>query len=104
MELFRLLDTIAIENEAANRAQEKLTGAFAELGRIGEPILTAIKDKVADMVTAAVPHLENFVNKVKAAAAWVKDNRNTIDTWVAVIIGAGTAIGTFLLILNWAPS
>lgn len=86
---------------AANRAQEKLTGAFAELGRIGEPILTAIKDKVADMVTAAVPHLENFVNKVKDAAAWVKDNRDTIDTWVAVIIGAGAAIGTFLLILNW---
>ena len=86
---------------AANKAQEKLTDAFAELGRIGEPILTAIKEKVAEMASAAIPHLESFVNKVKTAAAWVKNNQDTIDKWVAVIIGAGVAIGTFLLILNW---
>ena len=85
----------------AQKAQEKLTDAFAELGRIGEPILTAIKDKVADMASAAIPHLENFVNKVKDVATWVKNNQDTIDKWVAVILGAGTAIGTFLLILNW---
>lgn len=85
----------------AQKAQEKLTDAFAEVGRVGEPILTAIKEKVADMVSAAIPHLENFVNKVKDIATWVKDNQDTIDKWVAVIIGAGTAIGTFLLILNW---
>lgn len=85
----------------ANKAQEKLTDAFAELGRIGEPILTAIKTKVAEMVSVAVPHLENFVNKVKDGVTWVQNNRDTIDKWVAVIIGAGVAIGTFLLILNW---
>lgn len=86
---------------AANKAQEKLTDAFAEFGRVGEPILTAIKEKVADMVSAAVPHLENFVRKVKDISKWVKDNQDTINNWVGVIIGAGTAIGTFLLILNW---
>lgn len=85
----------------AQKAQEKLTDAFAELGRIGEPILTVIKEKVADMVSVAIPHLENFVNKVKDIVTWVKENGDTIDTWVAVILGAGTAIGTFLLILNW---
>ena len=85
----------------AQKAQEKLTDAFAELGRIGEPILTAIKTKVADMASAAIPHLENFVNKVKDVITWVKNNQDTIDQWVAVILGAGTAIGTFLLILNW---
>jgi phage-related protein len=85
----------------AQKAQEKLTDAFAEFGRVGEPILTAIKDKVADMVAAAVPHLENFVQKVKDISTWVKENKDTIDIWVAVILGAGTAIGTFLLILNW---
>lgn len=85
----------------AQRAQEKLTDAFAALGAVGEPILTAIKDKVADMVSAAVPHLENFVQKVKDISTWVKENKDTIDIWVGVIIGAGTAIGTFLLILNW---
>lgn len=86
----------------ANRAQEKLTSAFAELGRVGEPVLTAIKTKIADMVTAAVPHLENFVNKVKDLKKWIKENEDTIDTWVAVIIGATVSIGTFLLILNWS--
>lgn len=85
----------------ANKAQEKLTDAFAQLGAVGEPILTAIKDKVAEMVSAAVPHLENFVQKVKDIITWVKENQTTIDIWVAVITGAGTAIGTFLLILNW---
>ena len=86
---------------ASQKAQEKLTDAFAEVGRIGEPILTAIKDKVGDMAAAAIPHLENFVQKVKDIIKWVKENKDTIDVWVAVILGAGTAIGTFLLILNW---
>ncbi len=86
---------------AANKAQEKLTDAMAELGRVGEPILTAIKEKVAEFATAAIPHLENFIQKVKDGAKWVKDNQDTIHTWVGVIVGAGTAIGTFLLILNW---
>ena len=85
----------------AQKAQEKLTDAFAEFGRVGEPILTAIKTKVADMVAAAIPYLESFIQKVKDVSNWVKDNRDTVDQWVAVIIGAGTAIGTFLLILNW---
>lgn len=85
----------------AQRAQEKLTDAFAAFGAVGEPILTAIKEKIADMVTAALPHLENLINKIKDAAAWVKNNGDTIDQWVAVILGASTAIGTFLLILSW---
>ena len=85
----------------AQKAQEKLTDAFAEVGRIGEPILTAIKDKVGEMALAAIPHLENFVNKVKDIIKWVKDNKDTIDTWVAAIVGAGVATGTFLLILSW---
>lgn len=86
---------------AAQKAQEKLTDAFAELGRVGEPILTAIKEKVAEFAIAAIPHIENFIQKVKDLAQWVKDNQDTIHTWVGVIAGAGTAIGTFLLILNW---
>lgn len=85
----------------ANKAQEKLTHAFAELGRVGEPILTAIKEKVADMVTAAVPHIQKFITKVKDLKKWIKENENTIDAWVAVIIGATVSIGAFLLILKW---
>ena len=86
---------------AARQAQEKLTDAFSELGRVGEPILTAIKTKVAEMVTAAVPHLQNLVNKVKDVKKWVQDNRQTINNWKAAIVGATAAIGSFVLILKW---
>ena len=85
----------------ANRAQEKLTNAFAQLGAVGEPILTAIKEKVAEFVTAAIPHLENMIAKVKDVATWIKNNQDTIDKWAAVIIGATVSIGTFLLVLKW---
>ena len=85
----------------AQKAQERLTDAFAEVGKVSEPILTAIKDKVAEMVEAAVPHLENFIQKVKDIIQWVKENGDTIDKWVGVILGATTTIGLFLLILNW---
>lgn len=85
----------------ANRAQERLTSAMAQLGAIGEPILTAIKAKVAEFVTAAIPHLENMIAKVKDVATWIKNNQDTIDKWVAAIIGATVSIGTFLLVLKW---
>ena len=85
----------------ANRAQEKLTGAMAKLGEVGEPILTAIKEKVAEFVTAAVPHLENLIGKFKDAVTWVKNNQDTIDAWTAVIIGTTVTIGGFLLVMKW---
>lgn len=86
---------------AAHQAQERLTDAFAELGRIGEPILTAIKDKVAAFVEAAAPKLEQLIQKVKDVKKWVQDNEQTIINWGAAIAGASVSIGLFLLILNW---
>lgn len=86
----------------AHRANEQLSDAFARLGEVGEPILTAIKEKVAEMVAAAIPHLESFIQKVKDLRKWIKDNKNTIDAWVAVIIGATVSIAAFLLILKWS--
>ena len=85
----------------AEKAQGRLTDAIAQVGAIGEPILTAIKNKVADMATAAVPHIQSFIDKIKDLRQWIKNNQDTIDTWVAVIIGATVSIGTFLLILKW---
>lgn len=85
----------------AQKAQEKLTDAFAELGRIGEPILTAIKEKVAEMALAAIPHLDNFVNKVKSLRTWINNNKQSIKDWGAVIVGATVSIGAFLLVLKW---
>lgn len=85
----------------ARKAQERLTDAMAELGRVGEPILTAIKNKVADMATAAIPHIQNLVNKVKDMKKWIADNKNTIDAWKAGIIAATVSVGSFLLVLKW---
>lgn len=85
----------------ANRANEALADAFAEIGAVGEPILTAIKGKIAELVSAAVPLLESFIQKVKDLKQWIQDNEQTVNNWVAVIIGASVAIGTFLLILKW---
>ena len=53
------------------------------------------------MVAAAIPHLESFIQKVKDLRKWIKDNKNTVDAWVAVIIGATVSIAAFLLILKW---
>ena len=86
----------------ARKAQERLTDAFAELGRVGEPILTAIKNGVAKMVSAAVPKLESFIQKVKDAKKWLKDNKDTVDKWEAAIVGATVSVGSFLLILKWS--
>jgi len=86
---------------AAQKANEKLTDAFAELGAVGEPILTAVKNAVADMVSAAVPHLQNLVNKVKDLKKWIKDNQQTINNWKAVIVGTTASVASFVLILKW---
>lgn len=85
----------------ARKAQERLTDSFAKLGAIAEPIVTAVKNKIADMVMVAVPHIENLVNKVKDAKKWIDDNKDTVDKWKAGIIAATVSVGTFLLILNW---
>lgn len=85
----------------ARKAQERLTDAFSELGRVGEPILTAIKNAVADMVGAAVPKLESLIKKVKDAKKWMKDNKNTVDAWKAAIIAVTVSVGSFLLVLKW---
>ena len=86
----------------ARKAQERLTDAFAELGRVGEPILTAIKNGVASMVSAAVPKLESLIQKVKDAKKWMKDNKNTVDAWKAAIIATTVSVGSFLLVLKWS--
>lgn len=85
----------------ARKAQERLTNAFAEFGRIGEPILTAVKNAAAGMAEAAVPKLESFIKKIKDARKWMQDNKNTVDAWKAAIIGATVSIGSFLLVLKW---
>lgn len=85
----------------AEKANQKLKDAMAQLGAVGEPILTAIKTKIADMVAQAVPKLESMISKVKDMIKWFKQNKTTIHNWAAGIIAATVAIGSFILIMKW---
>jgi hypothetical protein len=57
----------------ANEAQEKLNAAMAKLGEIGEPILSSVKIWIADMVTAAVPHIESIISAFSDLSGTWKD-------------------------------
>ena len=85
----------------ARQAQERLTDAMAEVGRVGEPIMTAIKNAIAGMAEKAVPVIERMVNGFRDCVTWIKENQTTVQEWIGVIVGATTAIGTFLLIISW---
>lgn len=66
--------------------------------QIGEPILQNI-------VTPAMQVLCNVIDAMSAgyenASNWISDNKDKIEQWTGILIGATTAVGTFLLIMNW---
>ena len=85
----------------ANRANERLADAMAEVGRVGEPIVTAFKNMAASLADKLAPALEDGIEKIKDIKKWIDENKTTIELWTGIILGAATTIGTFLLILNW---
>lgn len=87
---------------AAEKAQGKLTDAISKVGAVGEPILTAIKNAMANMVSAAVPKIEKMIKAFKDMKKWISENQNTVHKWVAVIIGATASIATFVLIMKFS--
>lgn len=86
---------------AARQAQERLRDAFAEVGRIGEPIMTAITNAIAGMAERAVPVIQSMIDRFRDMVTWIRTNQSTIQAWIGVIIGATTAIGAFVLIISW---
>ena len=86
---------------ASRQAQERLTDAMAKVGEVGEPIMTAIKNAIASMAEKAVPVIESMVKGFTDMVTWIQKNQETVHAWIGVIIGATTAIGTFLLIISW---
>lgn len=85
----------------SRKAQERLSDAMAKVGEIGEPVMTTLRNAIASLAEKAVPVLEDMVNWFRDAVTWIKQNETTVQAWVGVIIGATTAIGTFLLIISW---
>jgi hypothetical protein len=85
----------------SRKAQERLSDAMAKVGEVGEPIMTAVKNAIASMAEKAVPVIENLIQKFSDMSQWVKDNETKVHAWVAVILGATTAIAAFVLIMSW---
>lgn len=85
----------------SRKAQERLTDAMAEVGRVGEPIMTAIKNAIAGLAEKAVPVIVDMVEGFRDMVTWVQENETTVHKWVGVILGAITTIGTFVLIMKF---
>ncbi len=85
----------------SRKAQERLTDAMAEVGRVGEPIMTAIKNAIASMAEKAVPVIVSMVDGFRDMVTWIKQNQDTIHSWIGVILGATVSIGAFILIISW---
>lgn len=86
---------------ASRQAQERLTDAMAEVGRVGEPVMTAIRNAVASMAERAIPVIESMISGFRNMVTWIRTNQSTIQTWIGVIIGATTAVSAFVLIISW---
>jgi len=85
----------------SRKAQERLTDAMAEVGRVGEPIMTAFRNIAATLAEHLAPALEAGIEKFRDASTWIKDNEQKVQAWIGVIVGATTAIGAFILIISW---
>lgn len=85
----------------SRKAQERLSDAMAEVGRVGEPIMTAFRNIAASLAENLAPALESGIEKFKNMVTWIRQNEETVQTWVGVIIGATTAISVFILIISW---
>ena len=86
----------------SRKAQERLTDAMAQVGAIGEPIMTAIKNAIASMAESAVPKIESLIAKIRDGITWIKKNQTTVQAWIAVILGAITAVSAFILVISWS--
>lgn len=86
---------------ASRQAQERLADAMAEVGRVGEPIMTAFRNIAASLAEHLAPALESSIAKFKDMVTWIRTNQSTIQSWIGVIIGATTAISAFVLIVSW---
>lgn len=86
---------------ASRQAQERLSDAMAEVGKVGEPVMTAIKNAIASMAEKAVPVIQKIIDKIRDMKKWMQDNQNTVKAWIAVLIVATTTISGFILLMKW---
>ncbi|MGD6877830.1 hypothetical protein [Bacillus infantis] len=86
----------------SRKAQERLSDAMAEVGAVGEPVMTAIKNGIADMAEIAVPKIQEVIEKIQDGITWVKENEETVKIWLGVIAIATATLAGFVLVLTWS--
>lgn len=70
---------------ASQKAQERLTNVLAQVGAIGEPILTALKNNFAALAEKAVPVIENLVEKVGGFISVMNDGETRSSLFSSVL-------------------
>ena len=86
----------------SRKAQERLSDAMAKVGEVGEPVLTAIKNAIADMAEKAVPKIQAIIEKFQDCITWIKENQESIKMWSGVIAIAIATVTGFVLVLTWS--
>ena len=66
--------------------------------QIGEPLLQNV---VIPAMQALMDVIDDLSAGFEDLMTWISENGDTINTWVGIILGAATAVGSFLLIMNW---
>ena len=87
---------------ASEKAQERLKDALADVGKVGEPVLTAIKNAIASMAEKAVPVITDLINKIRDFSKWIKDNDEKAKMWTGLILIATATAAGFVLVLTWS--
>lgn len=105
---------------AANQAQEKLSNSYARLGEAAQPVVTAIKEGFADMLSAALDLVdgvdfsnlatkikegfgdftENVLPKIKEGFQWILDNKDALIAGIAGIAAAMVTMNVANMIMG----
>lgn len=105
---------------AANEAQSNLTDSYARLGEKAEPIITAIKQGMADLLAAALDlvdgvdfsevattiqegfgdFIENVLPKIKEGFQWIIDNKDILIAGIGGIAAAMVTMNVANMIMN----
>lgn len=89
----------AKESGAYANVQANLTEKWRQFKAvIGEPLIENVVLPVMAKLGDAVGVMGE---KLQQAMTWVSENKEEIKLWGAALLGVITAVGTFLLILNW---
>lgn len=76
----------------AEKANGRLKDAMAELGAAGEPVLTAIKNGIADIAEKAVPKISDIIDKLKELKQWFDEHETVVTVLAAAIVALTSAV------------